>query len=58
MIFRNEYISRGVGSDFSLCPHPVSLVELRDQIVIISEIVKSFYECYDKTFVRADDRNM
>ena len=48
IVGQNEYITWGSGSGSSQCPHPVSLVESWGQIVINSEIVKSFYECCDK----------
>ena len=40
-----------------LFPYLISLVELHVQIVIFSEIVKSFYECCDKNVLRSDDRH-
>ena len=43
MLGRNEYIVLGSGS--LQRPHPVVLVESHWQLVIISKIVKRFYEC-------------
>ena len=40
-----------------LFPHLIYLVELHVQIVMFSEIVKSFYECCDKNVLRYDDIN-
>ena len=58
MLGGDKNISQGAGSCYSLCTHPVSLVESCGQIVTILKIVRSFYECCEKMFVRADDRHI
>ena len=43
MLRGDENISRGTGAGSPVCPHLVSLVELRGQIFMFSVIVRIFY---------------
>ena len=54
----DKNILQGAGSGWFQCPHPVSLVEPCEQIVMFSEIVMSFYECCNKCFLHDDDRRI